>query len=341
MVTPGRNWVSDAYRYGHNGQEKEDEIAKGINSAEYWMYDSRLGRRWEADPLTYEWQSSYVTFNNNPILYSDPSGLEGEAASPPDRITMTYNEESGSYEETARTSEFGPDVNLTHYVGGAKDGVNEVSTNGMVTFKNGGFEPRKGSFTHWNSMHASEYRNRLEAFKAWQGYPGEHEGESKWDRLIRIAAYSSMEARREFASGGTMMFNGIGSTAGAVENTAVNLETRAAQIHGVLNKVTQSKTTVAAADVITAEGNAQVWLASSEKALRPAQRAMLKSNEVAIKGTGHAEATIINHAKSTGATVLRVAASRPICPSCATTISNAGAAPASALKSVTTFGGGR
>lgn len=60
------------------GSEKDDEIFIGAYTAEYWEYDSRLGRRWNVDPLTYAWQSSYATFNNNPIYFVDPLGLEGE-----------------------------------------------------------------------------------------------------------------------------------------------------------------------------------------------------------------------------------------------------------------------
>ncbi|MDO8999659.1 MAG: hypothetical protein Q7W45_07840 [Bacteroidota bacterium] len=60
-----------------NGQEQEDEVFEGASSAEYWMYDSRTGRRFENDPLVYEWQSPYACFNNNPIYFADPQGLEG------------------------------------------------------------------------------------------------------------------------------------------------------------------------------------------------------------------------------------------------------------------------
>lgn len=45
------------------------------------MYDSRIGRRWEIDPVFYHWQSPYAAFNNNPIYFADPSGLEGEDVS--------------------------------------------------------------------------------------------------------------------------------------------------------------------------------------------------------------------------------------------------------------------
>ncbi|MDO8999655.1 MAG: hypothetical protein Q7W45_07820 [Bacteroidota bacterium] len=63
-----------------NGQEQEDEVFEGASSAEYWMYDSRTGRRFENDPLVYEWQSPYACFNNNPIYFADPQGLEGEGS---------------------------------------------------------------------------------------------------------------------------------------------------------------------------------------------------------------------------------------------------------------------
>jgi hypothetical protein len=41
-----------AYRYGFNTQEKEDEISGSAGthySAEFWMYDTRTGRRWNLD----------------------------------------------------------------------------------------------------------------------------------------------------------------------------------------------------------------------------------------------------------------------------------------------------
>src|SRR5690554_3291099 len=74
--------VEMTYRYGFGGQEKDNEIYGTGNSytAEFWQYDPRLGRRWNIDPMSfkYPWQSPYVAFNNNPIFYNDPLGLEGE-----------------------------------------------------------------------------------------------------------------------------------------------------------------------------------------------------------------------------------------------------------------------
>ena len=78
MEMPGRKWQASNYRYSHNGHEKEEEIFSGANSAEFWMYDSRIGRRWEIDPITYAWQSPYACFNNNSIYFDDPKGLKGD-----------------------------------------------------------------------------------------------------------------------------------------------------------------------------------------------------------------------------------------------------------------------
>ena len=76
-LLPGRNYSSDSYRFGGaGGQEKDDEIygATGTSyTAEFWQYDPRTGRRWNMDPLG-QFSSSYLTFANNPIIATDPTG---------------------------------------------------------------------------------------------------------------------------------------------------------------------------------------------------------------------------------------------------------------------------
>jgi len=64
------------FRYGFGSQEKDDEISgKGnMMTAEYWEYDTRLGRRWNIDPKTKEYFSPYFTFAGNPILHNDIKG---------------------------------------------------------------------------------------------------------------------------------------------------------------------------------------------------------------------------------------------------------------------------
>jgi RHS repeat-associated protein len=111
------------------------------------------------------------------------------------------------------------------------------------------------------------------------------------------------------------------------------LPTRAGQIHGAVGgPVTRSKTTVAIARVTTREGVRQTLVASSERVLRPAQRALLKAGEIPVKGPGHAEVTALNAAKAAGQRVTDVAVSRPVCVDCATAIRAVGARIHSGLK---------
>src|SRR5690554_171848 len=76
MPMPSRTFTGNRYRYGFNGAEKENEIYGEGNaySAEYWMYDSRLGRRWNLDPVVKHHESSYAAFANNPVWFVDPLG---------------------------------------------------------------------------------------------------------------------------------------------------------------------------------------------------------------------------------------------------------------------------
>ncbi|WP_343631147.1 RHS repeat-associated core domain-containing protein [Fluviicola sp.] len=80
MQMPGRHTNDDKYRYGYNGMEKDKEMHGEGNSytTEFRQYDPRLGRWLSLDPLMGEfpWMSPYVAFDNNPILYIDPYGLE-------------------------------------------------------------------------------------------------------------------------------------------------------------------------------------------------------------------------------------------------------------------------
>jgi hypothetical protein len=64
------------YRFGFNGQEKVNEIAGtgNHNTALFWEYDTRLGRRWNLDPVDQISVSNYVTLGNNPIFGTDLLG---------------------------------------------------------------------------------------------------------------------------------------------------------------------------------------------------------------------------------------------------------------------------
>jgi RHS repeat-associated protein len=63
-----------SYRYGFNGQEKSREIGSGLYNAEFWEYDSRIGRRWNTDPKPNDGVSFYACLGNNPIWNKDVFG---------------------------------------------------------------------------------------------------------------------------------------------------------------------------------------------------------------------------------------------------------------------------
>lgn len=78
MLMPERQFVlnTEEYRYGFNGQERDDEVsgAGNSNTAKFWQYSSRLGRRFNLDPIFTADVSRYSVNGNNPIYYLDPNG---------------------------------------------------------------------------------------------------------------------------------------------------------------------------------------------------------------------------------------------------------------------------
>jgi RHS repeat-associated protein len=80
-LLPGRNYSSDSYRFGFQGQEKDDEMhgATGTSYAfTYRMHDARVGRFWSIDPLKaeYPWNSPYSFSENKVIQFIELEGLE-------------------------------------------------------------------------------------------------------------------------------------------------------------------------------------------------------------------------------------------------------------------------
>jgi RHS repeat-associated protein len=80
MLVPNRHNNSGEYRYGFQGQEKDDEVKGEGNSLNYTfrMHDPRVGRFFAVDPLfrEYPWNSTYAFAENSPIAGIDLEGLE-------------------------------------------------------------------------------------------------------------------------------------------------------------------------------------------------------------------------------------------------------------------------
>lgn len=73
---PERQANFNNYRYGFNGMEKDLEISNGSYTTHFRALDTRVGRWLSIDPAMskYPSNSPYNTFNNNPLLYTDPRG---------------------------------------------------------------------------------------------------------------------------------------------------------------------------------------------------------------------------------------------------------------------------
>ena len=76
----GRHGDDNQYRYGFQGQEKDDEIKGEDNSInfEYRMYSSQIGRFLSRDPLTkkYPWYTPYSFAGNKVIQFIELEGCE-------------------------------------------------------------------------------------------------------------------------------------------------------------------------------------------------------------------------------------------------------------------------
>ncbi len=92
----GRTMQRDAYRYGFNGMEKDDEVKGGGNSYDFGarMYDTRVGRWKTIDPLSkkYPCMTPYSYTANNPILYIEIDGREFDLSNLTDEEKLGYED---------------------------------------------------------------------------------------------------------------------------------------------------------------------------------------------------------------------------------------------------------
>ena len=91
---PNRHGSSNSYRYGFQGQEKDDELKGEGNSLNYTfrMHDPRVGRFFATDPLEsdYPWYSPYQFGGNSTLMSVELEGLEE---------SQTANENQNAKEE--------------------------------------------------------------------------------------------------------------------------------------------------------------------------------------------------------------------------------------------------
>ena len=130
---PGRSGGED-YRHGFNGMERDDDISGDGNSytAQFWEYDTRLGRRWNVDPIQKPWASNYATLGCSPLIATDPLGLNEDWYMDQDGNVQWFASSSGGFSDENGTSwtnigtefiEFdGKDLTYSYQTGNQIDG---------------------------------------------------------------------------------------------------------------------------------------------------------------------------------------------------------------------------
>jgi len=70
---------STAQKFGYNGTELNESLGLNLMEMDFRLYDPAIGRFNGIDPVTHFSQGTGVAFDNNPIIYADPSGADSKS----------------------------------------------------------------------------------------------------------------------------------------------------------------------------------------------------------------------------------------------------------------------
>lgn len=94
-----------SYTFGFNGQMMNNEVKGRLGdsyTAQFWEYDSRIGRGWNWDPKPTVGISPYSAFMNNPIGFTDPLGDTSFVGTATDDIVKVGTKEYTREELTSK-----------------------------------------------------------------------------------------------------------------------------------------------------------------------------------------------------------------------------------------------
>ncbi|NVK53821.1 MAG: hypothetical protein HWD85_12870 [Flavobacteriaceae bacterium] len=74
--TNGGNSVAQKYKY--NGKELEESLGLNLYEMDLRAYDPAIARWTGIDPVTHHSMSTYTAFDDNPVIFTDPSGADSE-----------------------------------------------------------------------------------------------------------------------------------------------------------------------------------------------------------------------------------------------------------------------
>ena len=159
---PGRKFSAfNNYRHGFNWQEISSELRSNIYNAQYWEYDSRLGKRWNTDPIINVPESPYLCFNGNPILVTDRLGNTGTSTHTDSKgnIIAVYDDGDLSvYKHQTAKSKQEVDKWRSKFNNKSGNGIKIGETQYWYTFMN--TDEKKGTLT--TPMYGSNIFNNLD-----------------------------------------------------------------------------------------------------------------------------------------------------------------------------------
>ncbi|WP_407324089.1 RHS repeat-associated core domain-containing protein [Tenacibaculum maritimum] len=216
MLVPNRHGQADSYRYGFQGQEKDDEVKGEGNSINYKfrMHDPRVGRFLSIDPLAskYAHYSPYSFSGNKVISHIEREGLEegwmyfdNNAAM--SQIKLSNNKEL--WEKGARYLEANlrafslslafeaslPKKLVNHYTNGVGKTL-VLNEQGMKDVNPSSVSIYAGSFSKYRRQEARRFLNELNSIKP---------GESKKVKFNVLSQSNTTVALGKF----TVKFSGI------------------------------------------------------------------------------------------------------------------------------------
>jgi len=211
MMMPDRQWYansdSSSYRYGFNGQEKDNEVS-GIgnsNTAEFWQYDTRLGRRFNVDPIVKHWESSYSCFSGNPIFYVD---IDGNTASKhtdeEGNIIAEYDDgDDGVYYHTNRTTQADVDKQRTDNRNTAGCGIKIGEIGGTIDISRIMRKKHATTAKEAKDMDMADYFSAVKPGGKWDlknntntifGVAWKHDDDNKTETKFEFGANQNMTA---------------------------------------------------------------------------------------------------------------------------------------------------
>ena len=175
MLMPGRHNSSDSYRYGFQGQEKDDEVKGEGNSVnyKYRMHDPRLGRFFAVDPLAAKYpHNSVYAFSENMVVHMiELEGLEA----------TTY-----------KANQSGPTTNANGSTNSSVDGaannikVHDLSSNGAL--------PQGVMAAGARQAELARLQQVIKDTRERAGTISAHDQRSHFDKMATMSITAGMEA---------------------------------------------------------------------------------------------------------------------------------------------------